>query len=182
MALVLIVLAIGSVLAGYVGVPHALGGHNALSTWLAPAFMPGTEPAEVVLTPDETRLELALMGVSSLIAVAGIGIAAFIWLTRREIAAGLASSWSGVHRLLLHKYYVDEIYDAVIVHPLVRISQDGLWRGFDVRVVDAIVNGVGSMVAGGSTVLRRLQTGSVRAYASSVFIGVVTILAYYLWR
>jgi NADH-quinone oxidoreductase subunit L len=190
MALVLIVLAIGSVLAGYIGVPHALGGHNALSTWLAPAFAApagavadGAEAAgEEALSAEETALELTLMGVSSLIAIAGIGIAAFIWLKRREIADGLARSWGGLYRLLLNKYYVDELYDAVVVRPLVRLSQDGLWRGFDVRVVDAIVNGFGSMVAGGSTVLRRLQTGSVRAYAGSVFIGVVTILAYYLWR
>jgi NADH-quinone oxidoreductase subunit L len=183
MALVLIVLAIGSVLAGYVGVPHALGGHNALSTWLAPAFMPGAELAgEAVVSSEEAALELTLMGVSSLIALAGIGLAAFIWLTRREIAARVAHTWAGVYTLLLNKYYVDEIYDAVIVRPLVRISQDGLWRGFDVRVVDAVVNGFGSVVDAGAAVLRRLQTGSVRAYAGSLFIGVVTILGYYLWR
>jgi NADH-quinone oxidoreductase subunit L len=183
MALVLIVLAIGSVLAGYVGVPHALGGHNALSTWLAPAFMPGAELAgEAVVSSEEAALELTLMGVSSLIALAGIGLAAFIWLTRREIAARVAHTWAGVYTLLLIKYYVDEIYDAVIVRPLVRISQDGLWRGFDVRVVDAVVNGFGSVVDAGAAVLRRLQTGSVRAYAGSLFIGVVTILGYYLWR
>src|SRR5687768_5547290 len=66
MALVLIVLAIGSVLAGYIGIPHALGGHNALATWLAPAFAaPGTpEAGEVVLSAEETALELTLMGVS----------------------------------------------------------------------------------------------------------------------
>ncbi|MBM3818423.1 MAG: NADH-quinone oxidoreductase subunit L [Acidimicrobiia bacterium] len=182
MALVLIVLAVGSVLAGYVGVPHALGGHNALSSWLAPAFLPGTGPADAVLPAEEAALELTLMGVSSLIALAGIGLAAFIWLTRRELAARLAHAWSGVYTLLLNKYYVDEIYDAVIVRPTVRISQDGLWRGFDVRVVDAVVNGFGSVVDASAAVLRRLQTGSVRAYAGSLFIGVVMILGYYLWR
>jgi NADH-quinone oxidoreductase subunit L len=184
MALVLIVLAIGSVLAGYIGIPHALGGHNALSAWLAPAFAaPGTpEAGEVVLSAEETALELTLMGVSSLIAFAGIGLAAFIWLKRRVIADRFADNYPRVYRLLLNKYYVDEIYDAVIVHPTKAISERGLWRGFDVKVVDAAVNGAGSIVNGSAAVLRQLQTGSVRAYASSVFIGVVVILGYYLWR
>ena len=177
MAVALIALAIGSVLAGYIGVPHALGGHNLLGAWLEPAF--GIMPAEGEV---DTSLELMLMAVSSAIALIGIGIAAFIWLKRREIADGMARSFSGVYRLLLNKYFVDEIYDATVVRPIVMLSRDGLWRGFDVRVVDGAVNGAGALVAGGAGVLRRLQTGSVRAYASSLFIGVVMILGYYLWR
>ena len=58
----------------------------------------------------------------------------------------------------------------------------GRRRGLDVQVVDGAVNGTGALVATGSSVLRRLQTGSVRAYAGSMFIGVVVILGYYLWR
>ena len=184
MALVLIVLAIGSVLAGYIGIPHALGGHNALAAWLAPAFAaPGTpEAAEVVLSAEETALELTLMAVSSLIAFAGIGLAAFIWLKRRVIADRFAKHYPRAYRLLLNKYYVDELYDATVVGPIKAISEEGLWRGFDVKVVDATVNGAGSIVNGSAAALRRIQTGSVRAYASSVFIGVVVILGYYLWR
>jgi len=53
---------------------------------------------------------------------------------------------------------------------------------FDGSVVDGAVNGTGALVAAGSSVLRRLQTGSVRAYAGSMFVGVVVILGYYLWR
>jgi NADH-quinone oxidoreductase subunit L len=84
--------------------------------------------------------------------------------------------------LLLNKYYVDEIYDAAIVEPVRIGSQEGLWRGLDVQVVDGAVNGTGALVAAGASVLRRLQTGSVRAYAGSMFVGVVVILGYYLWR
>ena len=144
MALVLIVLAIGSVVAGYVGVPHALGGHNALGAWLAPAFQVGTGEAVVVgdAAAGAAALELTLIGVSSLVALAGIGLAAFVWVKRRELAASLARSYPGVHRVLLNKYYVDEIYDAALVHPLQTMSRDGLWRGFDERVVDAAVNGI----------------------------------------
>ena len=62
------------------------------------------------------------------------------------------------------------------------MSQEGLWRGVDVHVIDGAVNGAATIVDGGSSLLRRLQTGSVRAYAGSLFIGVVLILGYYLWR
>ena len=130
----------------------------------------------------EAALELSLMGVSSLIALAGIGLAAFIWLRRRQLADAMASRFPALYRLLLNKYYVDEIYDAAVVQPIRIGSQEGLWRGFDVRVVDGVVNGTGVAIAAGSAVLRRLQTGSVRTYAGSMFIGVVVILGYYLWR
>ena len=191
MALVLIVLAIGSVLAGYVGVPHVLGGQNQLAAWLAPSFAaPGAIVAGEVAggleapgkAAEGAALELTLMGVSSAIALIGIGIAAFIWLRRLEIAAAMARRYPGLHRLLLNKYHVDEVYDAMVVRPIQVGSQDILWRGFDVCVIDGAVNGTGVIVAAGSAVLRQLQTGSVRAYAGSMFIGVVVILGYYLWR
>ena len=177
MAIVLILLAIGSVLAGYVGVPHALGGRNLLGAWLEPAF--GVMPAA---GEEDAGLELMLMAVSSAIALVGIGLAAFIWLRRREIADAAARRFSGLYTLLLNKYYVDEFYDAAIVRPIVAVSKEGLWRGFDVRVIDAAVNGAGTIVGASAWTLRRLQTGSVRTYASSLFVGVVLILGYYLWR
>ena len=86
------------------------------------------------------------------------------------------------YRLLLNKYYVDEFYDVTVVQPVKIVSEDGLWRGMDVRVVDGAVNGTGQVVGGMSAVLRLLQSGSVKAYAASTFLGVVAILAYYLWR
>ena len=82
-------------------------------------------------------------------------------------AAALAERFSGLHRLLLNKYYVDEIYDAVIVQPIKRMSTGALWRGVDAGLIDGTVNGVGLVVRGWSAVLRRLQTGSMRAYAMS---------------
>ncbi len=80
------------------------------------------------------------MGVSSGIAFLGIGCAAFVWLRRRDLAASAARSLAPVHRTLLNKYYVDEIYDAVIVRPVQAFSRDGLWR------MDAgLVDGAGSV-------------------------------------
>jgi NADH-quinone oxidoreductase subunit L len=195
MALALIVLAIGSVLAGYIGVPQALGGTHLLGRWLAPSFTApnGTAMEVRLLQGEEARAleageaaaavrELTLMGVSSAIALGGIALAAFIWLRRRQLADAMAARFPGVYRLLLNKYYVDELYDAAIVEPIRIGSQEALWRGLDVAVVDGAVNGTASLVASSAGALRRLQTGSVRAYAGSMFIGVIVILGYYLWR
>jgi len=192
MALALIVLAIGSVAAGWIGIPHAIGGHNELGAWLEPAFAApaaaggaaaaeGGAAAERAAEAD-TSLELTLMGVSTAIAVAGIAFAHFIWVRRRRVADNMAREFPALHRLLLNKYYVDELYDATIVQPIKAASTEGLWRWFDVRVIDGAVNGAGSIVDGSAAILRRLQSGSVRAYAGSLFVGVVVILGYYLWR
>ncbi len=94
----------------------------------------------------------------------------------------MAARFSGLHRLLLNKYYVDEIYDAAVVQPIKIVSEDALWKVVDARVIDGAVNGVGETVGGLGELLRRLQSGSVRTYAASLFFGVVLILGYYLWR
>ena len=212
MAIVLILLAVGSVLAGYVGVPAVLGGSNHIEHFLAPSFAaPGIDAsgdhgaslaearAEMVSwergegrrrtrackrehSGEDHGAELGLMAFSSGIALAGIGIAAYFFLRRREAADRVAARFAGAHRVLLNKYYVDEFYDAAIVQPIRRTSERALWRVFDARVIDGAVNGAGSFVNGASAILRRLQTGSMRAYALSVFVGVVLILGYYVWR
>jgi NADH-quinone oxidoreductase subunit L len=171
MALALVILAIGSVAAGYVG----LGGR--FEHFLEPAFAPQT--AEVAA---EGGTELTLMLVSILVAFAGIGIATYYFLQNCRAATMMAARFAGVRTVLLNKYYVDEIYDATLVQPIRITSEDGLWKTVDVRIIDGAVNGVGETVAGSSQVLRRIQTGSVRAYAASLFLGVVLILGYYLWR
>ena len=200
MATALVVLAVGSIVAGYVNIPHAWGGHTALTTWLTPAFqatncgqpvttgelaglaLENCEPGEAAEAGDHTGLELGLMAISSLIALAGIGLATFLWLKNRQIPDRLSKQYPGVYHTLLNKYYVDEMYDATIVQPIKVVSTEGLWRGFDVKIVDGAVNGAGYLVSGVSIVLRLLQNGSVKTYAVSTFAGVVTILAYYLWR
>ena len=84
--------------------------------------------------------------------------------------------------MLLNKYYVDELYDVTVVQPIRIVSEDGLWRGMDARIVDGAVNAAGQVVGGVSAVLRLVQSGSVKTYAAAKFMGVVAILAYYLWR
>jgi NADH-quinone oxidoreductase subunit L len=177
MALALIVLAVGSAVAGYLGLPAVLGGSNWFEHFLEPSF--GVHAAEEA---TEHGPEALLMLVSSLVAAAGIGIAVYFFLKNRLAADRIADRFSGVRQLLLNKYYVDEIYDATIVQPIRIVSEEGLWKIVDVRVIDGAVNGVAETVGGGSELLRRLHTGSVRAYAASLLFGVVMILGYYLWR
>jgi NADH-quinone oxidoreductase subunit L len=121
------------------------------------------------------------MGVSTGLALAGIGLAAYFWLRNRATADKIARAFAPVYTLLLNKYYVDELYDAVVVRPIGTMSV-GLWKGADAALIDGSVNGVGQTVQGTSSVLRRLQSGSVRAYAASLFLGVVLILGWYLLR
>jgi NADH-quinone oxidoreductase subunit L len=142
----------------------------------------GAEAKTPEAVAEEHATELKLMAFSSGLAFAGIGLAAYFFLRRRDVTDRIAASFAGLHRLLLNKYFVDEAYDAVIVQPIYRMSERGLWKVVDVRLIDGAVNTAGASVEGWSAVLRRLQTGSVRAYALSIFVGVVVILGYYVWR
>ena len=180
MAVVLIVLAIGSVVAGYVG----LGGR--FERFLEPSFAVSNEAVIGATVASSTMggldTDAVLMAVSIIVAFAGIGIAAYYFLKNCRAAARMAARFAGVRTLLVNKYYVDEIYDTAVVQPVRIVSEDGLWKGIDVGLVDGAVNAVGRAVGGASQVLRRIQTGSVRTYAASLFFGVVLIIGYYLWR
>jgi NADH-quinone oxidoreductase subunit L len=206
MAFVLILLAIGSIAAGWIGIPHALGGGNRIEAFLEPSFeahesAPANPEFQVVqgraepVAPKpaeaaghsaaeggDAGTELMLMGVSFGVAIAGIVLAAYFWLRNRPAATRAARSATPIYTLLLNKYYVDEIYDAVVVQPIKAISTVVLWKGMDAALIDGTVNGVGRLVRGSSDSLRRLQTGSIRAYAASLFLGVVLILGWYLLR
>jgi NADH-quinone oxidoreductase subunit L len=181
MAFALIVLAVGSVLAGFIGIPHALGGSNWIETFLHPAFVAPGAPHEAAVHHAEASTELMLMALSVGLAVAGIGLAWYFFVTNRAAADRMAGSFSGIHRVLLNKYYVDEIYDTAIVQPIKIVSTGALWKGVDAGGIDGAVNGVGLGISGSSSLLRRLQTGSIRTYAASLFLGVVLVLGYYLY-
>ncbi len=193
MAIPLIVLAIGSIVAGYVGVPHALGGSNRIERFLEPSFEVSEGARPLALQESDPphaageagsgeSTELMLMALSSGIAFAGIAIAAYFWLRNRAAADAMSRRMHGLYNLLCHKYYVDEMYDAAIVQPIKLVSTGGLWKGIDAGLIDGAVNGVGQSVRAGSGALRRLQTGSVRTYAASLFLGVVLILGWYLLK
>jgi NADH-quinone oxidoreductase subunit L len=193
MAIALVLLAVGAVLAGYVGVPAALGGTNRIERFLEPSFAPphemeaGRPGADEGRQPETDRAggagtERTLLAVSSVVALCSIGIAFYYFLRRRAAADAMAARFPRLYRLLLGKYYVDEIYDAAIVQPIRIFSEVGLWRGVDAGVIDGAVNGTGLTVERSSGWLRRIQTGSIRAYAASVLIGVVLVVGYFLLR
>jgi NADH-quinone oxidoreductase subunit L len=190
MAVPLVLLAVGAVAAGYVGVPAAIGGSNRLERFLEPSFtVHGVAGAEAAPPPDGGpgadggggSLAVGLMGVSTAVAAVGIGMAWLFFLRRRDLADALASRFRGTYRVLLHKYYVDEVYDAAVVQPIRLLSEQGLWKGVDVGVIDGAVNGAAVTVRGASSRLRLLQSGSIRAYAGSLILGAVLVLAYLLW-
>jgi NADH-quinone oxidoreductase subunit L len=186
MAIVLVLLAIGAILAGYIGLPEALvAGGNRIEAFLSPSFhAPFTEAVAAEAEHAAPLSEMGAMGISVIVAFLGIGLATSIYLRRPGTAARLAEQFGGLYRLLLGKYFVDELYNAVVVQPVKRVSTLLLWRGVDAGLIDGTVNGVGLVVRGWSAVLRRLQTGSVRAYAMSLFVGVIVIVGYYyyLWK
>ena len=146
----LVTLAAGAAVAGFVGVPQALGGSNAIEHFLEPAF---TSPHSAVAAVGNgaahaaeavhlsRTAEIGLMLLSVAVAAAGIFAARFFYLTKPSVPNVLAARWRGLYLLLLNKYYVDELYDATVVRGTSRSAQ-GLWI-FDNRVVDGIVNAWG---------------------------------------
>ncbi|HXE75468.1 MAG TPA: NADH-quinone oxidoreductase subunit L [Candidatus Xenobia bacterium] len=181
MAVPLVALAAGAVAAGYVGVPAALGGSNWIGQVLEPVFA-GARGAPEAAHEVSHATELVLTVVSAAAALAGIALAHRLVLARPDLGAALAARVPRLAALLSRKYYVDEAYDAVVVRPIVRASERVLWRGVDAQVIDGAVHGLAAAVRGGGAALRRLQTGSVRAYAMSLLAGVLALIGYYLWR
>ena len=155
MTFALMALAVGAIVAGFVGIPAALGGGNAIEQFLEPSFTAsavheagrgsaGVDQAaqEPETAPTVSRTtEISLMGFSVLIAVGGILLAHKFYVASPEISDQLAERWAGAHRTLSHKYYVDELYDATVISGTFA-SGRGLWA-FDRRVVDGAVNGTG---------------------------------------
>jgi NADH-quinone oxidoreductase subunit L len=166
--------------AGYLGVPAALGGSNVLEHFLEPSFHGGGGPSGDAAGHASHAMELTLMVVSSVIALAGIGIATVLYVKRTDVPDRLVDRFGGLHRLLVNKGFVDELYDEAVVQPVKSLSEHVLWK-MDVKVVDGAVNGMGRIVVQTGIALRHLQNGSMRAYAVSVLFGVVVIIGYYLW-
>jgi NADH-quinone oxidoreductase subunit L len=217
----LMALAVGAIVAGFVGVPAAIGGGNAIEHFLEPSFTasehaaaaePGAARAEAAEPAGESHgeehesagVELGLMGFSLLVAIAGILLARKFYITSPEISDRLAEQWSGAHRTLLNKYYVDELYNATVISGTFAGGR-ALW-GFDKTVVDGGVNGAGWLtlvsswlsgltdryVVDGAVNLigwvteessywfRRLQTGLVQNYALLMVFGVFFFVGVYL--
>ena len=122
----------------------------------------------------------------TLLGLGGIGLAYRLYVHDPPFVPGrggadrLSRQFSGLHRLLLNKYYVDEFYEAAIVRPLLAAS-DWLWKVWDTLVIDGLVNGTAQVMQANGSVLRLWQTGNVQTYALSFCCGAIVILGYYLW-
>ncbi len=175
----LFVLAVLSVLGGLVGPPLQEGGHP-FARWLAPVFASGAhEGGHAAAHEIPVATEWMLIGLSVLVAAAGIAFAFRAYLWSPETATRLRERLSGVHRALLNKYWVDELYEWTVVRPVYHTAQ-AFWRFWDTKVVDGIVNGVGVTLEGVSAVLRLFQTGFVGTYALLFTLGVVALLLHFL--
>ncbi len=163
-------LAVLTALAGIVGVPSAHG--TAFARFLAPVL-------PLHLAEHGGGTALALAAVSVVVAVGGVFFAWLVYGRGPVDVSRIGVPRNAVHRIVLNKYYVDEIYDALFVRPIYRLC---LWsaRVFDVKVIDGLVNGVGSAVVAWALGLRRIQTGFVMNYALGMLLGAVALIAFLL--
>jgi NADH-quinone oxidoreductase subunit L len=118
------------------------------------------------------------MALSVLIALAGIGLARAWYTKMPEVPKRVAQRIPTLYRILLNKYYVDEVYDATVVTPLVKGSEGLLWKVVDGRMIDGLVNGTARAVAAAGRTLRMVQTGVVHNYMLLFIAGVVMILGW----
>ena len=175
----LMVLATLSVVAGFVGVPEAIGGSNAFHHFMANVF--GAGPAAEGVAEGSSGLEITMMVVSVAIGAGGIILAWFMYRVRPELPGKVATAFAPVQKLLYNKYYVDEIYDALFVRSVKWASTHIFWSFVDVGIIDGFVNAVASMVEATSRVLRRLQSGYYNQYALGMAFGVFVIVGIYVF-
>ena len=151
----LIVLAILAAAGGFINVPH----------WLSPQF------------PLAARENATPMIISALCGIIGIVIACYLYVVQPAVSEALKNAAGPLYTLVANKYYVDELYQATIVRPLEGISKLVLWHAVDEGLIDSgAVNGLGRSVRGLGAVLRQLQSGSIRNYATWVFAGSLLVI------
>jgi len=171
----LVVLAFMSVVVGaVVGAPPE---HGLFHGFLDPTFVPSLGQEHTQTAVAET---LILIGMSLLIAFIGIWVAWMMYVRRAWSPQAVAARFPRVYDLLLHKWYVDELYDRAIVQPVLGFARF-LWA-FDGYVIDGIVNGLGYLTRGVGRGLRRTETGIVGNYALGIAAGLVAIIGSFLLK
>ncbi|MFN3480937.1 MAG: NADH-quinone oxidoreductase subunit L, partial [Thermodesulfovibrionales bacterium] len=183
MTIPLIILAIGAIASGWVGVPPLLGEMVGLEhtdrfgDFLAPVFG-GHHPAE-----GSHLEEINVMGLSIAAGIIGILISAALYLRKTDLPEKLGERFSGIYKILWNKYYVDELYDFIIVRPTLWIANRIIVAVTDGKIIEGIVNGVPATIGRFSSWLRGVQTGLVHQYATIMAIGafIIVVIAL-LWR
>jgi NADH-quinone oxidoreductase subunit L len=165
MTMPLIVLAALAIVTGYFGIPG----------FLSPAL-----PGPVSLPPaHEGAASFAIMALATVMGLGGIALAYVFYVLKPALPSVIAQQWSSLYAGSLHKWYVDELYEAWFVRPTIEAAND-LWQWIDMRVIDAAVNGVAGSVNLWSRALRLIQSGEVQHYALAMALGAVVILGVYM--
>jgi NADH-quinone oxidoreductase subunit L len=197
MVIPLAILAILSVIGGYVGVPGSLGGNDRFDRFLAPVFRSNL-PAESGQTamgekgaseretegPEpktEASTELLFTGISVAAGLLGLALAWLLYYRSPHLPQKIATSLAGAYNTISHKYYVDELYGALLVKPLINGSTRILWQGIDRKVIDDTVNNAADGARHVSDEVRHMQSGNVRSYAGWIAAGAAAVIAYMIW-
>jgi NADH-quinone oxidoreductase subunit L len=175
MTIPLIALAILSTIGGFIGVPASLGGHHWLEHFLAPVFQ--NSAAIAVETALSNSTEVVLMCLSVGGAVLALIYAYFKYIKNAEVPVSDTEERPALIDLSYHKFYIDELYDAVIRKPLDALSVF-FYKVVDRMGIDGFVNGLGKGTIGASKGLRLLQTGNVGFYIFMMVVGIISILMY----
>ena len=192
MTIPLMILAFLSIFGGWFAAPHLVGGTDHFDSFLHPVFasyeiqhpagqeesLAGSAAEEGGIKPSPAMgLLHAVTGPPVIVGLIGILIAWWFYIKRPDLPKKLAASMHGLYELLLNKYWVDELYAATIVRPLLWISTNVLWHRVDEGIIDGTVNGSARVARDAGGKLRELQSGNARSYASWVVIGAVSFAA-----
>ena len=176
MTIPLVVLAILSVFGGLIGVPEVLGGSHWLAQFLSPVLV-YTKAVSGEAVPLDHATEYLLMGISVGAALLAIGIAYVTYVSRKVLPISDAENRSFLSKLSYHKFYIDEVYEALITRPLDAISTF-FYKVVDKLGIDGLVNGAGTTAKEASKTLRLIQTGNVGFYIFMMVAGIVALLIY----
>jgi NADH-quinone oxidoreductase subunit L len=174
----LAVLAVLSIIGGWLAAPALWGGPDYFANFLGPVFgSPAGAEAASEGAVGAHQLELVLAAVAFGTALVGLAVAIWLYLKRPGKADGLAHSLKPAYTTLLNKYYVDELYAAVVVKPLLWISTAVLWKAADVAGIDGAVNGIADGARAIGDGVRHTQSGNTRSYAVWVVVGAIVVFA-----
>jgi len=171
------VLAVLSAVGGFLGIPIFMKA-NVMHNWLGPVLTKAAEHGEEAAhAVHSLGIELGLMGISVLVAVSGILLATTMVLRKPELAEEFRSDYGFLYDLFLNKWWVDELYDNVVINPL-RSLAGIFWQTGDIKSIDGTLHGIADGAQRSGGLLSRLQTGFVQNYALSLIIGLVFVLAW----
>src|SRR5882672_3762249 len=176
----LVILAVLSIIGGWLAAPSFWGGEDHFTAFLAPVFG-ATHEAEGMTEAAAHSLEIILAIVAVAAALIGLLVAFWLYLKQPGKPSEIAKSLRPIYTTLYNKYYVDEAYGALIVKPLLALSTNVLWKVIDVEAIDGTVNGIAHGATATGDVARRTQSGNTRSYAVWVVVGALAILIIVFW-